>query len=143
MRASLLLDSDPAAAARRANGILVGSPGHPEAALLFAAASLKLGDPKAALAALESLAKAERDTPVMQLELGRAFAASGRNAEALASFQRAVALDKDLADGWRELATMLFAAGETQQGDAAHTHYSRLTPDPPELSDVKVALADN
>jgi predicted Zn-dependent protease len=143
MRASLLLDSDPLAAARRASGILLGSPGHPEANLLLAAACRKLGDPAAAAAALETLPIANRDTPFMQLELGRAYAANGRGVEAQAAFRRAVGLDEGLADGWRELAAMSFAAGDTRAGDAAYAHYSRLTKDPPELSDAIVALADN
>jgi tetratricopeptide (TPR) repeat protein len=142
MRASQLLDSDPAAAARRASGILEASPGQPEAKLLFAAACRKLGDPAAAAAALESLPNGERDTPLMQLELGRAYAASGRHSLALTAFRRAVALDEGLADGWRELAAMSFAAGETQAGDEAYACYGRLTKDPPELSDAIVALAD-
>jgi predicted Zn-dependent protease len=143
MRASLLLDTDPLEAARRASAILAGSPGNPEANLLFAAACRKLGDAAAAAAALESLTKADRDSPFMQLELGRAYAASGRSALALAAFQRAVALDDGLADGWRELAAMSFAAGDTQAGDASYAHYCRLTKDPPELSDAIVALADS
>jgi tetratricopeptide (TPR) repeat protein len=143
MRASLLLDSDPSAAARRASGILAGSPGHPEASLLLAAASRKLGDSAAAAAALESLANSQRDTPLMQLELGRAYTASGRSIEALAAFRRAVALDAGLADGWRELAAMWFAAGDSQAGDAAYAQYSRLSKDPPELSDAIAALAEN
>jgi predicted Zn-dependent protease len=143
MRASLLLDSDPLAAARRANSILAGSPGHAEANLLFAAACRKLGDPAAAAAALERLPSEHRDSPFMQLELGRAYAAGGRGAEALAAFRRAVALDEGLADGWRELAAILFAAGDTQAGDAAYANYSRLSRDHPELSDAIVALADS
>ncbi len=140
MRASLLLDSDPAAAARRASIILEGSPGHPEATLLFAAASRKLADPEAATQALESLANAHRDTPLMQLEVGRAYAASGRRPEALAAFRRAVALDQGLADAWRELAAVYFETGETLEGDAAYLKYRRLTRDPPELTDAIVAL---
>ncbi|MGC1524205.1 MAG: sulfotransferase, partial [Steroidobacteraceae bacterium] len=50
--------------------------------------------------------------------------------------------DEGLADGWRELAAMLFAAGETRAGDAAYAHYSRLSKAPPELSDAIVAFAD-
>jgi tetratricopeptide (TPR) repeat protein len=142
MRATLLLDSDPSAAAHRASGILADAPGHPEANLLLAAACRKLGDPAAAVAALESLASPHCNTPFMQLELGRAYAAAGRGAEALNAFQRAVALDGGLADGWRELAGLSFAAGETQAGDAAFARYSRLTKDPPELSDAVVALGD-
>jgi hypothetical protein len=46
MRASLLLESDPAAAALSASDILAGNPGHPEASLLLAAACRRLGNCK-------------------------------------------------------------------------------------------------
>ena len=143
MRASLLLESDPAAAARSANEILAGSPGHPAARLLLATARRKLGDPAAAAALLESLASARNDSPVRQLELGRAYAAAGRNAEAVTAFRRAVALDEGLADAWRELAEQLFVAGDTVEGDRAYARYYQLSPEPPELSDAIVALAGN
>ena len=143
LRASLLLESNPAAAARRASDILASSPGHPEANLLLAAACRKLGDPAAAANVLESLASAYLESPVMQLELGRAYAAAGHLERALAAFRRAVALDAGLADAWRELAAQLFAAGDTREGDAAYAHYRQLAPDPPQLSDAIVALADN
>ncbi len=143
MRASLLLESDPAAAGRRAQAILAASPGHAQASLLFAAACRKLGDPAAAAAALESMAAAQLDTPFMQLELGRAYAGGGRSVEARAAFARAVALEDGLADGWRELAAIQFAVGEAQAGDAAYAKYSKLAPEPPELTDAVVALADN
>ena len=143
MRAALLLDSDPAAAARRAGDILADSPEHPEANLLFAAACRKLGDPSAAAAALEWLVQAHPGIPLMQLELGRAYAASGRSAEARDVFQRAVALDEGLAEGWRELAAMSFATGEILGGDTAYARYSRLSSDPPALSDAFLALAEN
>ncbi|TLY93797.1 MAG: tetratricopeptide repeat protein [Gammaproteobacteria bacterium] len=143
MRASLLLESDPAAAARSANEILAGSPGHPAARLLLATARRKLGDPAAAAALLESLASARDDSPVRQLELGRAYAAAGRNAEAVTAFRRAVALDEGLADAWRELAEQLFVAGDTVEGDRAYARYYQLSPEPPELSDAIVALAGN
>ena len=141
MRASLLLESDPSAAAQRASGILAASPGHPAAGLLLATARRKLGDPAAAATLLESLAGAQRDSTVVQLELGRAYAAAGRNAEAVSAFRRAVTLDAGLADGWRELAARLHAAGETLEGDRAYERYSRLSHEPPELRDATLALA--
>jgi len=143
MRASLLLDSDPGAAAQRATDILAASPGQVEASLLLASACRKLGDPAAATAVLESLAGTLPDSPLIQLELGRVYAASGRGAEALAALRRAVALDAGFEDGWRELAAQLFAAGEILEGDAAYARYVRLARDPPELADARVALADN
>jgi tetratricopeptide (TPR) repeat protein len=143
MRATRLLESDPAAAARRASDILSDSPGHTEAQLLLATARRKLGDPAAAAGALESLAQAHPDSAFMQLELGRAYAASGRTARALAVLRRAVELDAGLADAWQELTAQLFAVGETLEGDAADAHYRRLSRDPPELGEASAALAEN
>jgi len=143
MRASLLLESDPAAAAQRAGHILAGFPGHLAAGLLLATARRRLGDPTAAAALLESLAAAQRDSPVVQLELGRAYAAAGRNAAAAGAFRRAVTLDAALAEGWRELAAQLHAAGETLEGDLAYDRYSRLSHEPRELNDAVVALASD
>ena len=143
MRASLLLESDPGAAAQRATDILAASPGQVEASLLLASARRKLGDAAAATSVLESLAAALPDSPLIQLELGRAYAACGRGAEALTVLRRAVALDAGFEDGWRELAAQLFAAGEILEGDAAYARYDRLARDPPELADARVALADN
>ncbi|TLZ47668.1 MAG: tetratricopeptide repeat protein [Gammaproteobacteria bacterium] len=143
VRAAALLESDPAAAARRAAGILAGSPGHPEAHLLLAAAHRKLGDSAAAATVLETLTRTRPDSALLQLELGRAYAAGGRSGEALAALRLAVALDAGIADGWRDLAAQLFAAGETAEGDAAYAHYERLARDPPALADARVALAAN
>jgi tetratricopeptide (TPR) repeat protein len=140
MRASLLLESDPSAAAQRASDILAGFPEHPAAGLLLATARRRLGDPGAAARLLESLAGTARDSPVVQLELGRCYAAAGRNAEATSAFRRAVALDAGLADGWRELATQLHGAGETLEGDRAYVRYCELSPEPPELGEAVVAL---
>jgi predicted Zn-dependent protease len=141
MRASLLLESDPSAAAQCASNILAGFPGHPAAALLLATAQRRIGEPAAAATLLESLASGQRDSPVVQLELGRCYAAAGRSAEAARALRRAVTLDAGLADGWRELATHLHAAGETLEGDRAYAHYSQLSPRPPELGDAAAALA--
>jgi tetratricopeptide (TPR) repeat protein len=142
MRASMLLESDPAAAARHAGEILAAWPENAEAKLLLAAACRQLGDPAAATIAIESLARAHPASPIMQLELGRSYAACGRTRDALAAFQGAVELDAALADGWRELAEQRFIEGDTAAGDAAYREYNRLAPDSPELTDAHVALAD-
>jgi tetratricopeptide (TPR) repeat protein len=141
MRASMLLEADPAAAARHAGDILAAFPGHAEAALLLAAACRRLGDPATAIRVLEPLAGAHSRAPVLQLELGRAYGAGGRNGEAIDAFQRAVQLDAALEDGWRELAAQRFLAGDTAAGDAAYLEYSRLAHEPPELTDANVARA--
>jgi tetratricopeptide (TPR) repeat protein len=141
MRASMLLEADPAAAARHAGDILANSPGHAEAALLLAAACRRLGDPATAIRVLESLTGAHSGASVLQLELGRAYAADGRADAAIDAFQRAVELDAALAEGWRELAAQRFLAGDTAAGDAAYLKYSRLAHEPPELTDANVARA--
>ena len=140
MRASLLLESDPAAAARQASDILASCPGNEEASLLLASAYSRLGDAKAACHVLESLAQKRPDSAVMQLELGRAYAAVDRSVEARTAFQRAVNLDGSLAEGWREIAGLCFHAGDIQGGDAAYLIFSRLTQDPAPLKDAQVAL---
>ena len=143
MRAALLLDSDPAAAAREAGAILAASPGHSEASLLLASACRRLGDAQAAAVILASLAAAHPDSALLQLETGRALAAAGRGGEALAALRRAVALDAGLAEAWRELAVQLLALGDTLEGDRAYAHYLRFPRNPPGLADAAAALADN
>lgn len=142
MRASALLDTDPADAARRASAILVVAPDHAEAKLLLAAACRRLGDPLAALNAIEEVAGQHPRSPVMQLELGRAYAAAGRGEQAIGAFRRSVELDPELAEGWRELAAQLFAGGNVPDGDAAYSNYERRAVDPPGLNDALAALAD-
>jgi tetratricopeptide (TPR) repeat protein len=143
MRASLLLESDPSAAAHQASDILAVSPGHTAASLLLATARRRLGEPAAAASVLESLAGTEANSPVIQLELGRAYAAAGRTTEAAAAFRRAVTFDAGLADAWWELAAQLHAAGEAVEGDRAYARHQALSPDPPELKDAMAALANN
>jgi predicted Zn-dependent protease len=143
MRAALLLDSDPAAAARQAGAILATSPGNPEASLLLASACRRLGDAHAAAAILESLSSAHPDSALLQLETGRALAAAGRDGEALTALRRAVTLDAGLAEAWRDLAVQLFAADDTLEGDRAYACYLRLMPNRPGLADAAAALADN
>jgi predicted Zn-dependent protease len=142
MRASLLLEADPPAAARRASEILAAFPDHAEASLLLAAACRNLGEPATAATVLESVAAAHATSPVIQLELGRAYAAAGRAAEALKVIRRSVELDPDFADGWRELAAQCFVMGETLAGDVAYARYALLWQGPPELADAAQALAD-
>src|SRR5476649_1788577 len=104
MRASALLESDPQAAARLASAILEQSPHHQEASLLLASACRRLGDPVTAAQLLQALAETHGESPTVQLELGRAYAAASLHAEAITALQNAVAKDVRLADAWRELA---------------------------------------
>jgi tetratricopeptide (TPR) repeat protein len=141
MRASLLLESDPGAAARQASDILASWPHNDEANLLLATAYRRLGDVAAACRLLEVLTQERPASAVMQLELGRAYAAGGRGPEALTALQRAVDLDGALADAWREIAALRFQAGDIPGGDAAYLRFSQLAADPVELIDIHVAIS--
>jgi hypothetical protein len=77
MRASRLHESDPAAAARNAREILAGRPGT-RSEPVRAAHLPRLGQSRDTVAALDSMAPEHRDTPPMQLELGRMPSAATR-----------------------------------------------------------------
>jgi tetratricopeptide (TPR) repeat protein len=143
MRAAALLEETPAAAARVAHEILENSPGHSGASLLLAGASLRLGDAARACEVLESLARVQSGSAIVQLELGRAHQAAGNREQALEALRRAVELEPNLAEGWRELSMALAATGDEYGADRAYARYGAVMPDAPWLSEPAAALRDN
>jgi len=143
MRAATLLDADPAAAARAANEVLEALPGHAAASLLLATACLSLGDSARACEVLESLAQVQPASAIVQLELGRAYRAARRSDESLAALRRAVELQPDLAEGWRDLSSGLGAAGDDLGADRAYARYAALTPAAAWLHEPATALLEN
>jgi tetratricopeptide (TPR) repeat protein len=141
--ASLLLRSNPAEAARLAKLLLERAPGHVQAGLLLATACLRSNDGNGAVAVLEPLAAKQPGSAVTRLELAKAYLACGRGADALHCFEYAVSLDCRLAEGWRQLSMLLDAAGRCVDGDRAYGRYCELHTDPAELTDARVALAEN
>jgi tetratricopeptide (TPR) repeat protein len=140
MRASMSLETDPAAAARLAGAVLQSHPGHDAASLLLTAAYRRLGNSSGAIGIMEALACAQPASALVQLELGRTYAACARSREAKAALERAVELDPYLADAWRELSEQRLQLGETGAADAAYTRYRRLATDPPDLADAYAAF---
>jgi tetratricopeptide (TPR) repeat protein len=140
MRASMLLETDPAAAARHATAVLANHPGHDAASLLLTTACRRLGNSSSAIGIMEALANAQPASALVQLELGRTYAASGRSSEAKAALERALELDSSLAEAWRELSEQRLLAAETASADAAYTRYRRLATDPPDLADAYAAF---
>ena len=138
-RAASLLDRDPVAAARIAARILEEHPQHPTATLLLGTARRASGDPRAAVT-LAALALAEPNSAPIQLESGRALAAAGRDAQALAAFEHAVRLEPDLADAWRELASLHAARGDTLECDRAFARYGQLAGMERHLGEAAAAL---
>ena len=140
MRASVLLETDPAAAARQASAVLANHPGHDAATLLLTTACRRLGNSSSALGIIEALANAQPASALVQLELGRTYAAAGRSGEAKAALERALELDSSLAEAWRELSEQRLLAADTAAADAAYTRYRRLVVDPPEFADAYAAF---
>jgi tetratricopeptide (TPR) repeat protein len=140
MRASMLLETDPAAAARQAGAILERHPGHDAASLLLTTACRRLGSSSSAVGIMEALVRAQPASALVQLELGRTYAACGRSSEAKAALERALELDPSLADAWRELSVQLLTLTEIAAADSAYSHYRRLTIDPPDLADAYTAF---
>jgi tetratricopeptide (TPR) repeat protein len=140
MRASVLLETDPAAAARQAGAVLQSHPAHDAASLLLTAACRRLGNSSDAIGTMEALARAQPASALVQLELGRTYAACARSREAKAALERAIELDPNLADAWRELSEQRLKLGEIACADAAYARYRRLATDPPDLADAYAAL---
>src|SRR5260370_203249 len=140
MRVAALLDSDAPAAAREAAEILKEHPGHLGATLLLGRARRRWGDPQAA-AALAQLAAAQPDSAVIQLELGCTLAAQGCEVQALTALTRAVELEPNLAEAWRELAALYAARGDTKACDVAYAHFTRLARPDQHLAEAGIALA--
>jgi len=143
MRATMLLETDPAAAARIAGALLEHNPEHDAATLLLTAACRRLGNSSSAVAVMEALGRAQPASALVQLELGRTYAACGRISEAQAALQHALELDAGLVETWRELSELRLLAGETAAADAAYSQYRRLTTDPPELAEAYGAFDQN
>lgn len=142
MRAAALLDSDPRGAAREAAEILKVHPDHPAARLLLGTARRSCGDPEAA-AVFAQLAAAQPDSAPMQLEFGRTLAAQGRDADAITALTRAVELEPNLPEAWRELAALHAARGDPAACDAAYARFTRLAPLEQHLGEAGIALAND
>jgi tetratricopeptide (TPR) repeat protein len=140
MQVAALLDSDPRAAARQAAQILEEHPGHPVATLLLGTARRSAGDPGAETA-FAQLAAAQPDSALVQFELGRTLIADGRNADARVALERAVELEPDLAEAWRELAGLHASQGDATACDTAYENYTRLAQPGQHLCEAASALA--
>jgi predicted Zn-dependent protease len=140
MRAATLLETDPAAAAREATAILKEHPGHPAAMMLLGTARRGTGSPEAA-ASFSELAAVQPNSAPVQLELGRTLSIQGRDAEALTALKRAVELEPNLAEAWRELAALHARKGDDDACDAAYARFTRLAPLEQHLVEAHAALA--
>jgi predicted Zn-dependent protease len=142
MRAASLLEADPNAAALEAAEILKEHPGHPAALLLLGTARRGSGSPDAA-ASFSELAAAQPDSAPIQLELGRTLYAQGRDVDALKALNRAVELQPNLAEAWRELSSLHAKHGDMDACDVAYAHFTRLAAPELHLAEAHAALANH
>jgi tetratricopeptide (TPR) repeat protein len=142
MRAATMLETDPAAAALEATEILKEYPGHPAAMLLLGTARRGAGSPEAA-ASFSELAAAQPTSAPIHFELGRTLALQGRDADALKALKRAVELEPNLAEAWRELAALHARHGDTEACDVAYARFTRLASPEQHLAEAHAALANH
>lgn len=138
-----LLERDPGLARQQAEAILEAVPRHAETTVVLAAAWRLGGDPAQALAVVAPLARALPTLAEAQLELGLALADLGRTAEAVAAFQRTVALDPRAGEAWRGLAEGLDLLGDKAGAEKALAQQLRASTRDPALIEAAAALIDN
>ena len=138
-----LLNSDPVLAAEQAGEILKVIPGHPMATLLLAIARRAAGDAFGALHALEPLSAAQPNWAAAHYQTGITLSALDRHADALAALRRAVALQPDMPDAWREIGDLLILQGDPHGADAAYSQHIRASTQDPRLMAAAHALCEN
>jgi tetratricopeptide (TPR) repeat protein len=79
----------------------------------------------------------------IRLELARAYGEAGRAAESVAALRETLSIEPALAEGWHELSSQLAAAGDAHGADVAYERYTALAPQPWQLAEPSVALAEN
>jgi tetratricopeptide (TPR) repeat protein len=134
--ASAILATEPAAAEREARAFLAVRPNDPRGLLIVASARRRQGDPASAMKILTPLAAAFPRAAHTRYELGMTLAAQGQSEKAIEALRQAVALKPDLAEAWRELGHLLFAAGDNAAADAAYAAHDRAMIRDPTLANA-------
>jgi tetratricopeptide (TPR) repeat protein len=130
-------------AAEQAGEILKAIPGHPMATLLLGVARRAAGDAVAALQTLEPLTSAQPNWAAAHYETGLTLNALDRRADAIAALRRAVALQPDMPDAWREIADLLVLQGDSRGADAAYAQHIKASTRDPRLLAAAQALTEN
>ncbi len=96
-------------------------------ALYLSALNLRLlGQSKQALQTLAALERAHPNYSLLFHERGQCHVTLGDPRRAIESFERAVALNPDLASSWARLEDLLRASGQLQRAGVAAQHLSKL-----------------
>jgi tetratricopeptide (TPR) repeat protein len=138
-----LMEGNPVLAAEQAGEILKVVPNHPQATLLLGAARRLSGDAALAVAILERLAAEKPNWAAAQYELGVALIEVPRREDALAALRRAVALQPDMPDAWRDIGDLLTLLGDKGGADAAYARHIKASTKDPRLMSAALALCEN
>lgn len=141
--AERLLTTRPAQSEAQALEILKVVARQPDAMLLLAKAKRAQGDTTAAIATLQTLARAEPSLAIAQLELGLTLVEAGESDTAIAALRQAVRIDPGQPAAWRALGDALTLAGESQRADEAYARQIAASVNEPKLMEAAAALCDN
>jgi predicted Zn-dependent protease len=139
-RAAALLAADPAAAEREVRQTLKAAPADPGARLILASALRRQGNPSAALAVIQPLAKAYPSAATTQFELGMALADIGKTGPAIDALRTSTSLNRENPDAWRALGALLFDGGDARGAEAAFAQHARALLRDPRLKAAAEAL---
>src|ERR1700688_1370410 len=138
-----LLEDNPVLAAEQAGEILKVVPNHPLATLLLAVARRMSGDAALAVAILTRLAAEKPNWAAAQYEFGVALIEVERRDAALAALRRAVALQPDMPDAWRDIGDLLTLLGDKPGADLAYARHIKASTKDPRLMSAALALCEN
>jgi predicted Zn-dependent protease len=141
--ATRLLSAQPDQAAEQLREILRVVPGHPRARLLLGAASRLQGQPEAALAVLEPLAREQPTSAGTQIELGFTLAMLSRPGEAARALRHGLRLAPERPDAWRCLADQLDRVDDRSGGEAARAQFLTVANRDPRLMAAANSLLAN
>jgi tetratricopeptide (TPR) repeat protein len=127
--AEALEETDPAAAESAYRRLLDGNPGHANAYLNLGFMYCESARFREAAALYESAALHCAEDPLIHFNRGVALAALHRSAEAVVSYERALALQPGLADAHQNAALLYAQLGEQQHGPGGHTSPCLLDPE--------------
>jgi tetratricopeptide (TPR) repeat protein len=131
-----------AEAARAASALLADRPDDRDLLYMLAVAQRYQGKIAAALASLARLEELHPDYPRLYQERGYCRVAQRSAAQAIAAFERAVALNPALPGSWRTLQGLYAMAGRRVEADNAAAHVSKLASLPAAIVTARSMFAD-
>jgi tetratricopeptide (TPR) repeat protein len=141
--AESLLTDQPDLALQQAQEILNVAPEYPPAILMIAKAEQGLGNYEGACNILSELTQSQGKWAAAFYQFGLVLTMLGRGDEAIEALQRAVALNPNHPEAWRNLGDHLMATGDAAGGDAAYARHVQASVQHPNLQQAAAAMVKN